>query len=244
MPDSLPQSDPESAYWLWRYLPSGSGTCRTTTLRTGGGFMSFNATETYHIPPRGWRPAQQPPAIRSRIGQPVVEKSAIKFCHLHAIHNDNSQKDELFPEFWCHSDTLYTAGYLASSPGTSWSWIQHWLSGCGGGLQLWPGSVDIECCDEKRVSRHVQFEAKCREPTSAYSTLESVMTITHFQSGVSWHFRLFKDDVLNIEPWVPVGHGPGVFRTNLRLRVWWLAHQAPALTIFCLPGNTHYSHPG
>ena len=41
--------------------------------------MSFDATETYVIPLRGWRHAQQPPAIRSRIGQLVVELSVIKF---------------------------------------------------------------------------------------------------------------------------------------------------------------------
>jgi len=41
--------------------------------------MGFDATETYLIPPRSWRQAQQPPAIGSRIGQPVVEESAIEF---------------------------------------------------------------------------------------------------------------------------------------------------------------------
>jgi len=40
--------------------------------------MSFDATEMYLIPPRSWRQAQQPPAIRSRIGRPVVEESAIE----------------------------------------------------------------------------------------------------------------------------------------------------------------------
>jgi len=29
--------------------------------------------------------------------------------------------------------------------------------------------------------------------------LESVMAITRFQTGVSWHFSSFKDDVLKIE---------------------------------------------
>jgi len=45
--------------------------------------------------------------------------------------------------------------------------IQDQLCGCGGVLQLWPRSVDVDskCCDEKHVSRHVQFEAKCRETT-------------------------------------------------------------------------------
>ena len=66
-------------------------------------------------------------------------------------------------------------------------------------LQLWPGSGDVEGCDEKCVSRRVQVEAKCRETTRHYARLESVMAITRFQTGVSWHFRSFKDDVLKIE---------------------------------------------
>ena len=41
--------------------------------------MDLDATETYLIPPRSWRQAQQPPAIGSRIGQLVVEESAIEF---------------------------------------------------------------------------------------------------------------------------------------------------------------------
>jgi len=40
--------------------------------------MSFDATETYPIPPRSWRHAQQPLAIRSGIGQVVVVESAIE----------------------------------------------------------------------------------------------------------------------------------------------------------------------
>ena len=43
--------------------------------------------------------------------------------------------------------------------------IQDRLCGCGGVLQLWPQSVDVECCDQKSVSGHVQFKAKCRETT-------------------------------------------------------------------------------
>jgi len=68
----------------------------------------------------------------------------------------------------------------------------------------------VECCScgpgvcmlsvvMKRVSRRVQFEAKSRETTRHYARLESIMAITHFQTGVSWHFRSFKDDVLKIE---------------------------------------------
>jgi len=41
--------------------------------------MSSDATETSFIPLRSWRRAQQPPAIRSRIGAVVVEESAIEF---------------------------------------------------------------------------------------------------------------------------------------------------------------------
>jgi len=51
----------------------------------------------------------------------------------------------------------------------------------------------------KRVSRRVQFEAKCRETTRHYASPESIIAITRFQTEVSWHFRSFKDDVLKIE---------------------------------------------
>jgi len=71
-------------------------------------------------------------------------------------------------------------------------------------LQQWPGTVDIVCCDEKSVSRRVQFEAMCRETSRNYARLESVMAMTRFQTGVSWHFRSFKDDVVKIELRVPV----------------------------------------
>jgi len=77
--------------------------------------------------------------------------------------------------------------------------MQDWLSGCGGVLQLWPGSVDVVCGDAKRVSRDVQFEAKWQETTRNYARLETIMAITSFQTGLSWQFRSFKDDVLKIE---------------------------------------------
>ena len=57
---------------------SSSATCRKTPLRRVRRFMDFDATETYLIPPRSRHPAQQPPAIRSRIGQLVVKASAIE----------------------------------------------------------------------------------------------------------------------------------------------------------------------
>ena len=41
--------------------------------------MSLDATETYPIPPRSRRRAQQPSAIRFRIGRAVMEESAIEF---------------------------------------------------------------------------------------------------------------------------------------------------------------------
>jgi len=77
------------------------------------------------------------------------------------------------------------------------------MSGCGGVLQLWLGSVNartrVEYGDEKSVSRRLQFEAKCRETTRHYARLESIIAITRFQTGVSWHFRSLKDEVLKIE---------------------------------------------
>jgi len=69
------------------------------------------------------------------------------------------------------------------------------LSGCGGVLQLWPGSVDVVCC---AVMNRV-----CRVASSLRLSAEklpgSVMAIARIQTGVSWHFRSFKDDVLKIE---------------------------------------------
>jgi len=88
----------------------------------------------------------------------------------------------------------------------------------------------------RRVSRRVQFEAKCREYTRQYARLESVMAITRFQTGVRWNFHLFKDNVLKIELRVRVELG--VFSANLRLRLSWLSHQVQALTIFSVPRNT------
>ena len=41
--------------------------------------MSYDVTETYPIPSCSWRQAQQPPAIRCRIGKLVVEESSIGF---------------------------------------------------------------------------------------------------------------------------------------------------------------------
>ena len=74
-PNDLAQSDPESEQWLWRNLPSSLGSARVpikTAPTRVSDFMSFDATETSFIPLRSWRRAQQPPAIRSRIGAVVV----------------------------------------------------------------------------------------------------------------------------------------------------------------------------
>jgi len=43
------------------------------------------------------------------------------------------------------------------------------------------------------------FEVKCRETTMNCARLETVMGITGFQTGVSWHFRSLEDEVLKIE---------------------------------------------
>jgi len=61
--------------------------------------MGSDATETYLIPPRSWRQVPQPPAIRSRIGQRVVEESAIKSWDRQGIYKDNSHKGQRLPEF-------------------------------------------------------------------------------------------------------------------------------------------------
>ena len=56
------------------------GTCivKTTFTRVSD-FLSIDATETYFIPLRSWRRAQQYPAIRLKIGAVVVGGSAMEF---------------------------------------------------------------------------------------------------------------------------------------------------------------------
>jgi len=49
-----------------------------TTLTRVSDFLSIDATETYFIPLRSWRRAQQSPATRLRIGAVAVEESAIE----------------------------------------------------------------------------------------------------------------------------------------------------------------------
>jgi len=101
-PNNPPQSDPGSERWLWRNLPSRSGIARVsikTTLTRVSDFLSCDATETSFIPLRSRRRAQQPPAIGSRIGQPVVEESAIEVWDRQGTYKDNSHKGQRFPEF-------------------------------------------------------------------------------------------------------------------------------------------------
>jgi len=81
-PNDLPQSDSGSEKWLWRNLPSSSGSASVsikTTLTRSSDFLSSDATETSFIPLRSWPRAQRPPAIRFRIGAVVVEESVIEF---------------------------------------------------------------------------------------------------------------------------------------------------------------------
>jgi len=82
-PNNIPQSDPESVKLLWRNVPSSSGVARVvpikTTLTRVSDLMSSDATETSFIPLGSCRRAQQSPVIRFRIGEVVVEESAIEF---------------------------------------------------------------------------------------------------------------------------------------------------------------------
>jgi len=100
--DNLPQSESGLVQRSWRNPPSSSGIARVpikTTPRRVSDFMSFDATETFFIPPRSWRRAQHPPAIVSRIGLAVVEESAIEFWDRQGTYKDNSHKGQRFPEF-------------------------------------------------------------------------------------------------------------------------------------------------
>ena len=56
--------------------------------------------------------------------------------------------------------------------------------------------VEPEGGDEKRGMCRVAFEAMCRETTKHSARPESVLAITRFHTGVSWHFRSLKDKVL------------------------------------------------
>jgi len=56
--------------------------------------LSFDATQASFIPLRSWRRAQQPPAIRFRIGALAVEGSAIEFWDCQGTYKDNSHKGQ------------------------------------------------------------------------------------------------------------------------------------------------------
>ena len=69
-----------------------------TTLTRVSDFLSIDATETYLIPLRSWRRAQQSPAIGSRIGPAVVEESDIELWERQGTYKDNPHKGERFHE--------------------------------------------------------------------------------------------------------------------------------------------------
>jgi len=131
------------------------------------------------------------PTSGSQIGPTVVEKSAIKLW-------DRQHPTTFSPvpswiiALWGRFLYRWIAGIGPRNLRVSYSGLIVWLwwsveavapeCGCWA-LVLW-----WKECDEKSVSRRVQFEAKCRETTMHYATLESVMAITPFQAEVSWHF--------------------------------------------------------
>jgi len=155
--------------------------------------MGFDATETSFIPLRSCRLAQKPLAIRSSIRAVVVEERVIGFCDSQDsiqpcnFMNNSPQGMNLIPLDSCHrAQKPQCVGFrIHCVPVVD-------CGSCGTGVRM---LRDVR----KRVSRRLQTEAKCREPTRHYARLESVMAITRFQTGVSWHFRFFKDKVLKIE---------------------------------------------
>jgi len=66
--------------------------------------------------------------------------------------------------------------------------------GSGWEVGLW-GGLETEF-EEGKVWSRVASKAKCRDFTTA---LESVIGMTHFRTGVSWHFHSVKDQGLKIE---------------------------------------------
>jgi len=96
-----PAISPDSVIQLWRNLPLSSGIARihikTTPTRVSD-FLSFHATETSLIRLHNQRRTQQPPAIRSRIGQTILENSAIKFWDCQSTNEDNSHNGQQLPE--------------------------------------------------------------------------------------------------------------------------------------------------
>jgi len=96
-----PAISPDSVMRLWRNLPLSSGIARIhiNTTPTGvSDFLSFHTTETSLIRLHSQRHTQQPPAIRSRIGQTILEKSAIKFWDCQSTNEDNSHNGQQLHE--------------------------------------------------------------------------------------------------------------------------------------------------
>jgi len=96
-----PAISPDSVMRLWRNLPLSSGIARihikTTPTRVSD-FLSFHATETSLIWLHSQRRTQQPPAIISRIGQTILEKSAIMFWDRQSINKDHSHNGQQLHE--------------------------------------------------------------------------------------------------------------------------------------------------
>jgi len=111
-PNNLPQSGSGSEQWLWRNLTSSSGSARGPIMLTPimvSDFMSSDATEMSCILLRSWRRAQQSPAIGSRVGEAVVEGSAIESWDRQGIYKHNSHKSQRLHGLRYHRDVLYTA---------------------------------------------------------------------------------------------------------------------------------------
>jgi len=162
--NDLAQSDSGSERWLWRNLPLSSGSARVLSIQTTpirvSDFIGSDATKTFFIPLRSWRQAPQPPAIRSRIGTVVVEESVIEFwdCQdsikLYNFMNNSLLGMNLIPlDSWHRAQEPPGVGFRIDFVAV--------VECCRCGSRVWMLSVLM-----KRVSRHIQFEAKCRETTS------------------------------------------------------------------------------
>ena len=121
--------------------------------------MCFDATQTSFIPLRSCRRAQQPPAIRSRIGAVVVVESAIEvwdrqhppiqLCNF--MNNTLLGMNLIRLDSWNGAQEPPGVGFRIDSVAV--------VECCSCGPGLWMSVV------MSRVSCRVQFEAQCREPT-------------------------------------------------------------------------------
>ena len=70
--------------------------------------------------------------------------------------------------------------------------IQDQLWGCGGVLQLWHPSVDVdtECCEERNVSCRVQFEDICRDTTRPKRVLWVSLSFRLEWAGILAHSKI------------------------------------------------------